>query len=61
MSLSFTKLTPIAVEDPVTQVNDIAGYAVLAGGSKVSFKAYTSTSIAASSIQFSCPPLPEIL
>ena len=56
MSLSFTKLTPIAVEDPVTQVNDIAGYAVLAGGSKVSFKAYTSTSIAASSIQFSCPP-----
>lgn len=56
MSLSYQKLTPILVEDPVTQVNAVQSYAVLQGGSKVSWKAYTSTSISQSSIQFSCPP-----
>ena len=56
MSQSYTKLKPILVTDPVTDANDVSAYAVLQGGNKVSYKQFTSTSIANSSIQFSCPP-----
>ena len=56
MSFSYEKLTPVLIEDPVTQVGDVAAYAVLQGGNKISFKTFTSTNIAASSISFSCPP-----
>src|SRR5438045_1728876 len=56
MSFSYQKLQPVKVVDPVTNVTSVRDYAVLQGGSKVSWKAYTSTSISQSSIQFSCPP-----
>lgn len=56
MSLSYQKLQPILVEDPITIVNDIQSFPVLQGGNKVSFKAFTSNSISSSSMQFSCPP-----
>lgn len=56
MSNSYVPLKPVRVVDPVTEVDAVKSYAVLQGGSKISFKAYTSTSISNSSIQFSCPP-----
>ena len=56
MSQSYTKLKPILVTDPVTDANDVSAYAVLQGGNKVSYNQFTSTSIANSSIQFSCHP-----
>ncbi len=56
MSLSYQKLKPIRITDPITDVNAVTSYAILEGGSKISYKAYTSTSISSSSIQFSCPP-----
>lgn len=56
MSLSYQKLQPVLVEDPVTQVNATRQYAVLQSGNQISWKAYTSTSISNSSIQFSAPP-----
>jgi hypothetical protein len=56
MSQSYVKLTPILVEDPITKVNDVDKYAVVAGGSRISFKAWPSTSISSSSIIWSAPP-----
>lgn len=56
MSLSYQKLNPVLVEDPITQVNSVRSYAILQSGDKISWKQYTSTSISSSSIQFSCPP-----
>lgn len=56
MSLSYTQLKPVRVIDPITDVQSVRDYAILAGGNQVSWKAYTSTAIAPSSIQFSCPP-----
>jgi len=56
MSLSYVPLKPILVTDPITDVRSVDKYAVLQGGSKVTYKSFTSTSISNSSIQFSCPP-----
>lgn len=56
MSLSYQRLNPVKVVDPITDVQSVRDYAILQGGNKVSWKAYTSTSISQSSIQFSCPP-----
>lgn len=56
MSLSYQKLTPILVEDPLTLVNDVQTFPIVQGGNKVSFKAFTSGNISSSSMQFSCPP-----
>jgi hypothetical protein len=56
MSLSYKTLKPVRVLDPVTDVQSVKDYAILSGGGQVSWKAYTSTAISASSIQFSCPP-----
>ena len=56
MSLSYKALKPVRVLDPVTDVQSVRDYAILSGGNQVSWKAYTSTAISASSIQFSCPP-----
>lgn len=56
MSLSYQRLNPVQVLDPITDVKSVRDYAILQGGNKVSWKAYTSTSISQSSIQFSCPP-----
>jgi hypothetical protein len=56
MSLSFQKLTPIEVRDPRTMIENQRAYAVLKCGSQTTWKAWTSTSISSSSIQFSTPP-----
>lgn len=56
MSYSYSPLQPVLVEDPVNKVDTVHAYSVLRSGSKVSWKTYTSTSISASSMQFSCPP-----
>lgn len=56
MSLSYQKLTPVEVLDPITDVQTKRDYSILKGGDKISYKAFTSTSISSSSIQFSCPP-----
>lgn len=55
MSLSYQPLSPIRIQDPLTEVDSVKSYGILAGGDEVTFKAYTSTSISNSSIQFSCP------
>lgn len=56
MSLSFQPLNPVEVRDPRTIVNNSRDYAILKGSSTTNFKAWTSTSISSSSIQFSTPP-----
>ncbi len=56
MSFSYSKLNPVKVIDPVVKVDTVRDYAVLESGNKIQWKAYTSTSISSSSIQFSCPP-----
>ena len=56
MSLSFQKLNPVEVRDPRIIVDNERDYAVLKSGSQTSWKQYTTTSVAQSSIQFSCPP-----
>ncbi len=56
MSNSYVPLKPVLVTDPVLDVDAVKSYACLQGGSHVSYKPYTSTSISNSSIQFSCPP-----
>lgn len=56
MSLSYQPLTPIRIQDPITELDSVKSYAVLSGGDEITFKNFTSTSISNSSIQFSCPP-----
>ena len=55
MSLSYVPLEPIRVQDPIQNVNSVHKYAVMEGGSQISYKPYTSTSVNSSSMQFSCP------
>ncbi len=56
MSLSFQKLNTVLVRDPRTIVDNMRDYAILKSGSQTTWKQYTTTSVSASSIQFSCPP-----
>src|SRR5579863_1447569 len=56
MSLSYQRLQTVQVKDPRTIIHNARQYAILKGGKQVSYKAFTSTSISQSSIQFSCPP-----
>jgi hypothetical protein len=56
MSLSFQPLTPVCVRDPRTILDNARTYAVLKSGSQTTWKQFTSTSIAQSAIQFTCPP-----
>ena len=56
MSLSYQHLNAVEVRDPRTIVNEQRDYAVLKSGSQTTWKAWTSTSISTSAIQFSCPP-----
>lgn len=56
MSLSFQKLNVVEVRDPRTILTNVRDYAVLKSGSQTTWKAYTTTSVSQSSIQFSCPP-----
>lgn len=55
MSLNLTPLKIVEVRDPRTVIRE-KEYAVLKGGSQVSWKPYTTTSVSSSSIQFSTPP-----
>lgn len=55
MSLNLTPLSVVEVRDPRTVIRS-KEYALLKGGSQVSWKPYTTTSISSSSIQYSCPP-----
>lgn len=56
MSLSYQRLEPVLVKDPRTELFNPRDYAVLRGGSQVTSKQWTTTSISNSSVQFSCPP-----
>src|ERR1700761_5569596 len=56
MSLAYKRLNPVLVTDPITDVQRIKDYAIVRGGDKISWKAYTSTSVTASSMQFTTPP-----
>ncbi len=56
MSLSYQRLDPVLVKDPVTILNNKREYAVLKSGSQATYKQFTTTSVSNSSIQFSCPP-----
>lgn len=56
MSLSSAPMRAVCVRDPRTLISDSPKYAVLKGGSQVTAKQYSTTSISNSSLQFSCPP-----
>ena len=56
MSLSFEPLTPVCVRDPRTMIENHRTYAVLKSGSQTTWKAFTTTSISNTALQFSCPP-----
>lgn len=56
MSLSFDKVTPVLVRDPITILENKREYAVLKSGSQTSWKQWTSTSVSTTSINYSCPP-----
>lgn len=55
MSLNLTPLHVVEVRDSRTVIRN-KEYAILKGGSQVSWKPYTTTSVSSSSIQFSTPP-----
>lgn len=56
MSLSFNPLIPVCMLDPMMDLNQNKSYGVSKAGSQTTYKAYTTTSISASSLQFSTPP-----
>lgn len=56
MSLSYQKLEPVLVKDPRVIINNKREYAVTESGQQFTSKAWTTTSVSSSSIQFSCPP-----
>lgn len=55
MSLNITPLKVVEVRDPRTILRE-KEYAILKGGSQVTWKPYTTSSISSSSIQISTPP-----
>ena len=56
MSLSFQPLEPVQVMDPVLMLSNQRFYSVLRGGSQYTYKAWTTTSVAASALNFSASP-----
>lgn len=56
MSLSYQRLQPVLVKDPITILNNQREYAVLKSGSQTTYKQFSTTSVSTSSIQFTCPP-----
>lgn len=56
MSISFKKLDVVRVLDPRVSVMNKVDYVYLEGASDISQKNYVTTSVAVSSLQFSCPP-----
>lgn len=56
MSLTYEKLKTVIIKDPITDIQTQKIFTILKGGSQNTYRAYTTTSISSSSIQFSCPP-----
>lgn len=56
MSLSFQPLQPVEVMDPILMLSNQRFYSVLRGGSQYTYKAWTTTSVAQSALNFSAPP-----
>lgn len=56
MSYAVEKLNTVRVLDPLVNVSQERLYAVLSGGSRVSWKPFTTNSFNNSSFQFACPP-----
>jgi hypothetical protein len=56
MSLSYQPLQPVLVKDPRMILKNKRDYAVLKCGSQTTWKQWTTTSVSASSMQFSTPP-----
>jgi hypothetical protein len=62
MSLTINPQNVVRVLDPIININNERQFAILEGGSQVSWKPFTTTSISNSAIQFSCPPpSPQII
>lgn len=56
MSYAVEKLNTVRVLDPLVNVSSERFYAVLSGGSRISWKPFTTNSFDESSFQFACPP-----
>lgn len=56
MSNSYQPIQPVLVKDPRTILKNKRYYAVTESGKQVTYKQFTTNSIDASSITFSCPP-----
>jgi len=56
MSLSYQPLTPVLVRDPVCIIENQRDYAILKGGSQVTWKSWSTTSVSTTSMNFSTPP-----
>lgn len=56
MSSADPQLRPVLVRDPRTDLTSPRDYAILKAGSFSQFKQWTTTSVSASQITFSCPP-----
>lgn len=56
MSLAITPLNTFRVKEPRVKINEERDYAILSGGSQVSYKPVVSTSYSSASQQFSAPP-----
>ena len=56
MSYSVNPLKTVRVMDPLIDVNEEKLYAILRGGSEVTYKTISSTSFSNNSCQFTAPP-----
>lgn len=56
MSYAITPLNTVQVLDPLIDINNVREYAILRGGSEVSFKQVSSTSLSNSSCSITAPP-----
>lgn len=56
MSYAVEKLNTVRVLDPLVNVSGERLYAVLSGGSRISWKPFTTNSFDNTSFQFACPP-----
>jgi hypothetical protein len=56
MSANIVPLELVKTSDPLLDLNNTRKYAVLKGGSDVTYKTFVSTSYSDASLNFSCPP-----
>ncbi len=56
MSGTIFPLSTVRVSEPRVKINEERQFAILSGGSQVSWKPYTTTSFSTTSIQFTTPP-----